>query len=50
MPDLAIDIDVAPSTFVTACVLGVIAVSLAPLLNLRKLRRMNIPATLRVVE
>jgi hypothetical protein len=31
-------------------VLGVVAVALAPLLTIRRMRRMDIPATLRVVE
>jgi putative ABC transport system permease protein len=50
LPDLDVVVDVQPSTYLTAAVLGVVAVSLAPLLTLRRLRRMNIPATLRVVE
>jgi putative ABC transport system permease protein len=50
LPDLGITIDVAGSTYLTAAVLGILAVSLAPLLTYRKLRRMDIPSTLRVVE
>jgi putative ABC transport system permease protein len=50
LPDLALEVEVALSTFVTAGILGVLVVSLAPLLTLRKLRRMDIPSTLRVVE
>lgn len=49
-PDLGIIPMVAPSTLVTALVLGVIAVAAAPLLTVRKLSRMDLPATLRVVE
>ena len=30
--------------------LGIVAVGLAPLLTVRRLRRMDVPATLRVVE
>jgi putative ABC transport system permease protein len=41
---------VAPATYLTAAVLGVVAVALAPVLTLRRFRRMDIPATLRVVE
>ena len=37
-------------TLAVLVVLGVLAVALAPLLNVRRLRRMDIPATLRVVE
>jgi putative ABC transport system permease protein len=33
-----------------ALVLGVLAVAIAPLLTVRRLRRMDIPGTLRVVE
>lgn len=50
VPDIGIIIAVRPSTYVTAAILGVLAVSLAPVLTLRRLRRMDIPATLRVVE
>jgi len=50
MPELGVDVAVSPGTLVTAVVLGVIAVGAAPLLTVRRLRRMNIPATLRVVE
>jgi putative ABC transport system permease protein len=35
---------------VTAIVLGVLAVAIAPLPTVRRLRRMDIPGTLRVVE
>jgi putative ABC transport system permease protein len=50
LPDLAIDPAVSTTTMLTAVVVGVIAVSLAPLLTARRMRRMDIPATLRVVE
>jgi putative ABC transport system permease protein len=50
VPDLYIQIDVASSTYLTAALLGVVAVGLAPLLTYRRLRRMDIPSTLRVVE
>jgi len=50
MPDLTVLIDVAPSTYLTAAVMGVVAVAIAPLLTIRKLHRMDIPSTLRVVE
>ncbi|MBI2706242.1 MAG: ABC transporter permease [Actinobacteria bacterium] len=49
-PDLSIDVTVNPKTFAVAVLLGVGAVALAPLLTMRKLRRMKIPETLRVVE
>jgi len=50
MPDLQIAATVAPATIVTAFVMGVVAVALAPLFTARKLRHTNIPSTLRVME
>ena len=50
MPDLALDVIVSWSTMRTATVLGIVAVALAPLLTARRLTRMDIPGTLRVVE
>ena len=50
MPDTSMDVVVSASTVLTAVALSVIAVSVAPLLTTRRLRRMDIPGTLRVVE
>jgi putative ABC transport system permease protein len=50
MPDMGLDVVMTSSTLTTAVVLGVLAVALAPLLTVRRLRRMDIPGTLRVVE
>jgi putative ABC transport system permease protein len=50
MPDLQFIVTVAPATIVTAFVMGVVAVAVAPLLTVRKLRRTDIPSTLRVME
>jgi putative ABC transport system permease protein len=50
MPEMGLDIVVSAGTVLTAVVLGVVAVALAPLLTVRRLRRMDIPGTLRVVE
>lgn len=50
MPELGLDVAISPGTLATAVVLGVVAVAAAPLLTIRRLRRMDIPATLRVVE
>jgi putative ABC transport system permease protein len=50
LPDLGAVVTLSPVSIATAVVLGVGAVALAPLLTLRRLRRMDIPATLRVVE
>ncbi|MGY6026583.1 FtsX-like permease family protein [Streptomyces spinosirectus] len=50
MPEIGLDVTLAPGTYLTALLLGIGAVALTPLLTTRRLRRMNIPATLRVVE
>jgi putative ABC transport system permease protein len=50
VPDLGVIVDVTPDTYLVAVLLGVLAVALAPVLTVRRLRRMDIPATLRVVE
>ncbi|MGE5228049.1 MAG: FtsX-like permease family protein [Planctomycetaceae bacterium] len=50
MPDLQLFVTVAPATIATAFVMGVAAVALAPLFTARKLRRTDIPSTLRVME
>jgi hypothetical protein len=40
----------APGTLLTAAALGILAVAAAPLLLTRRVQRMDIPATLRVLE
>lgn len=50
LPDVTITPTVSAGTVVTAVVLGIVAVSLAPLFTARRMRHMNIPGTLRVVE
>lgn len=50
LPDLSVTVSVQPSTVATAAVLGTLAVAIAPVLTVRRLMRMDIPATLRVVE
>jgi putative ABC transport system permease protein len=50
LPDVAVDPAVSSVTIWTAVVLGIVAVSIAPLFTVRRMRRMDIPATLRVVE
>jgi putative ABC transport system permease protein len=49
-PDLGITTYLSPSTIAVALGLGILAVALAPVLTIRKLRRMDIPSTLRVME
>jgi putative ABC transport system permease protein len=50
MPDIGTLVAVAPPTYALAVAAGTVVVAAAPLLTLRKLRRTDIPATLRVVE
>jgi putative ABC transport system permease protein len=50
LPDFALQVAISPSTVVVVVVMGVLAVTLAPLLTLRRLRRMDLPGTLRFVE
>jgi putative ABC transport system permease protein len=50
MPDMTVDTVIAAGTISTAVALGVIAVGVAPLLTLRRLQKMDVPGTLRVVE
>jgi putative ABC transport system permease protein len=50
MPELGLEVAVSGGTVLAALVLGVLAVAIAPLLTVRRLRRMDIPGTLRVVE
>jgi putative ABC transport system permease protein len=49
-PELSARLTLAPTSIATALAVGIVAVSAAPLLVLRRLRRMDIPATLRVME
>jgi putative ABC transport system permease protein len=49
-PEIGVQAILSGPTIVTAVALGVVAVALAPVLTLRRLRRMDIPSTLRVVE
>ena len=50
MPDIGMLIAVAPATYALALLAGTVIVAAAPLLTARRLRRTDIPATLRVVE
>ena len=49
-PDLGVEVAIAPATVIAGGVAGIVALALAPLLTARKLRRMDVPATLRVME
>ena len=50
MPDLGMEAILKPTTLVLAIVLGIGAVAVAPLLTIRRLRKMDVPSTLRVME
>jgi putative ABC transport system permease protein len=50
LPDMGVTTALSATTIVEALALGVLTVALAPLFSVRRLRRMDIPATLRVVE
>jgi putative ABC transport system permease protein len=50
LPDVYIPPSVSTTTLITTLVLGILAVGAAPLLTIRRLRRMNIPATLKVFD
>lgn len=50
MPDIRVTAYLAPGTLLTAAALGVLAVAAAPLLLTRRVQRMDVPATLRVLE
>jgi putative ABC transport system permease protein len=49
-PDLGMVIDLSSTTIAVAASTGVLALALAPLLTARRLSRMDVPSTLRVVE
>jgi putative ABC transport system permease protein len=50
MPEVGLILSIAPVTIVLAIVMGVLAVGIAPLFTFRRLRRMDVPSTLRVME
>jgi putative ABC transport system permease protein len=50
LPDLGLLIEIAPASLLVAALVGVASVTLAPLLSARRIRRMDIPSTLRVME
>lgn len=50
LPDFGAVVGIAPSSVVLALVLGTAAAAVAPLLAVRRLTRLDLPASLRVVE
>ena len=49
-PELGMPVMLSPTSVAVAAALGIVVVALAPLLSWRRLTRMDVPATLRVVE
>lgn len=50
LPDVATRTVIAPESIALTFALGVVAVTVAPLLTLRRLRRMDVPSALRIME
>ena len=50
LPDIGLKVVLDPATILIVVVLGVGAVAIAPLFNVRRMRRMDLPGTLRLVE
>ncbi len=50
LPEVGATITLSRTTYAGAALVGVVATALAPLLTVRRLRRMDVPSTLRVVE
>ena len=50
MPELGVTATLTGGSILAALLLGIAAVSVAPLFTLRRMRRMDIPSTLRLVE
>ena len=50
MPDLDVLISISAATYALAALAGIVSVSLAPLMTLRRLKRTDVPSALRVVE
>jgi putative ABC transport system permease protein len=50
MPDLGTLVSISAATFGLAALAGIVVVTLAPVLTLKRLRRTDIPSALRVVE
>jgi putative ABC transport system permease protein len=49
-PDLGIDTALSAATFAAAGIAGIVAMAAGPLLTLRRVRRMDVPSALRVME
>ena len=50
LPDFDLNVILEPTTLTIIGVMGVVAVAIAPLFTVRRMRRMNLPGSLRLVE
>jgi putative ABC transport system permease protein len=50
LPELGGTISFSSATYIAAVLVGVVATAIAPLLTVRRLRRLDVPSALRVVE
>jgi len=50
VPDIGFVITISAETVLLAALLGVVVVALTPLVSIRRMRKMDIPSTLRVME
>jgi putative ABC transport system permease protein len=50
LPDFGIELYLSPATLVIAAAVGIVAVAIAPVFLVRKVKRMDLPSTLRVME
>jgi putative ABC transport system permease protein len=50
MPDIGLNVLIRPGSLAIVLVLGIVAVGVTPLFGWRRLRRMNVPSTLRLME
>jgi putative ABC transport system permease protein len=50
LPDFTLETTISPGTLLAVALMGIVAVTLAPLFTVRRMRRMDLPGTLRLVE
>jgi putative ABC transport system permease protein len=50
LPDFALPAIIGTGTLAAVVIMGVVVVTLAPLLTVRRMRKMDLPGTLRLVE
>jgi putative ABC transport system permease protein len=50
LPEIGVSPALSSTTITAALALGILTVAIAPLFTLRRLHRMDIPSTLRVME